>query len=95
MFTPGVSFGTINIDMRLYSLASGSVTTITIRNDARCAFDENHFSPLITQLSPLSSACVLNTFGSAPPCGSVIENADTISLSSSGCRYFFFCSGVP
>ncbi len=57
-----------------------------MRNDAKRAFDENHFSPLITQSSPSRTALVVNTFGSAPPCGSVIEKQETISSSSSGSR---------
>ena len=80
----------MNIDMRWYGEAVGSVTAITIRNDARWAFDENHFWPLMTHWSPLSSALVVKTLGSAPPCGSVIENADTISLFRSGWRKRFF-----
>jgi hypothetical protein len=95
MWTPVVSVGTTNIDIRSYSFASGSVTAMTIRNDETCAFDENHFWPLMTQLSPLSSARVRKTFGSAPPCGSVIEKQETISLSSSGFRNRRFCSSVP
>ena len=74
---------------------SGSVTAITIRNDENLACDENHFSPLITHSSPSCTAAVVNTLGSAPPCGSVIEKHDTISLASSGSRYRRFCSGVP
>src|SRR5580698_476083 len=66
-----------------------------MRNDDQRALDENHFSPLITQLSPFNSARVSKTLGSAPPCGSVIEKHDTISLRSNGSRYFFFCSAVP
>ena len=49
---PGVSPGTTNIECRSYGGASGSVTAITIRNDAIDANDENHFSPLITHSSP-------------------------------------------
>ena len=50
--TPGVSVGTTNIDIRWCVGASGSVTAITIRNDAKRACEENHFSPLITHSSP-------------------------------------------
>ena len=71
---------------RWYGGASGSVTAITMRNDAIEAYDENHFSPLMTHSSPSCTAVVVNTFGSAPPCGSVIEKHDTIRLSSSGSR---------
>ena len=34
MFTPGVSVGTISMLMPSYGLTSGSVTAITIKNDA-------------------------------------------------------------
>ena len=57
-----------------------------MKNDAIDANDENHFSPLMTQWSPSGTALVVNTFGSAPPCGSVIEKQDTMRLSSSGSR---------
>ena len=50
------------------------------------ANDENHFSPLMTHSSPSCTAVVVNTFGSAPPCGSVIEKQDTMRLSRSGSR---------
>ena len=55
-------------------------------NDAIDAKDENHFSPLMIQCSPSATAVVVNTFGSAPPCGSVIEKHDTMRLSRSGSR---------
>src|SRR5215218_9215402 len=93
--TPGVSVGTMNIDICWYGGLSGSVTAITMRNDENLACDENHFSPLMTHSSPSCTAVVVNTFGSAPPCGSVIEKHDTISLSSSGSSHRSFCSGVP
>ena len=51
-----------------------------MRNEAKLACEENHFSPLITHSSPSSSARVTNAVGSEPPCGSVIEKHDTISL---------------
>ena len=57
---------------------SGSVTAITMKKLATWAWDENHFSPLITHSSPTNSARVVNTLGSAPPCGSVIEKQETI-----------------
>ena len=54
-------------------LTSGSVTAITMRNDGGAAFDEKNFPPSMTHSSPSWSARVVNTVGSAPPCGSVIE----------------------
>ena len=65
--------GTRNIDMPLYALTSGLVTTMTIRNAAVFALEEKYFQPLITQSSPSRTAAVLNWVGSAPPWGSVIE----------------------
>jgi hypothetical protein len=73
MITPGVSVGTRNIDMPWYGLTSGLVTTMTIRNAAVRALDEKNFRPLITQSSPSRTALVVNSVGSAPACGSVIE----------------------
>ncbi len=84
--TPGVSVGTTNIDMRWCGAASGSVTASTIRNEANLACEENHFSPSMTQVSPSRRARVWNWSGSDPPCGSVIENAETTSLAISGSR---------
>ena len=83
---PGVSDGTTNIERRRCRCSSGSVTASRIRNDAKLACDENHFSPLITHSSPSSTAVVVKPVGSDPPRGSVIEYADTISLRSSGSR---------
>ena len=73
MFTPGVSVGTRNIDMPWYALTSGSVTAMTMRKAAVLAFDEKNFQPLITHSSPSLVARVLNSVGSAPAWGSVIE----------------------
>tara|TARA_Y100001933_G_scaffold264444_1_gene330113 strand:- start:432 stop:623 length:192 start_codon:yes stop_codon:yes gene_type:complete len=63
---------------------------MTIRNSDHLALVENHFSPLITHSSPSSTAEQVNRSGSDPPCGSVIEKAETISLLRSGSRYFAF-----
>jgi hypothetical protein len=71
--TPGVSAGTMNMDMPLYALTSGFVTAMTMRKLAKRAFDENHFSPSMTHVSPSRVAFVVNSVGSAPPWGSVIE----------------------
>ena len=73
MLTPGVSVGTRNIDMPWYALTSGLVTTMTMRNDAVLALEEKNFQPLMTHSSPSLTARVVNSVGSAPACGSVIE----------------------
>ena len=46
--------------MPLYALTSGSVTTITMRNDAVLALDEKNFQPLMTHSSPSFTARVVN-----------------------------------
>jgi hypothetical protein len=71
--SPGVPAGTRNIDVPLYTDTSGSVTAMTMMNDARSKLDENHFSPSMTHESPSRTARVVNSEGSEPPCGSVIE----------------------
>ena len=68
-----MSVGTRNIDIPLYGLTSGLVTAMTMRNDAVLALEEKYFQPLITHSSPSLTARVLNSVGSAPACGSVIE----------------------
>ncbi len=60
---PGVSLGTRNIDMPWYALTSGSVTAITMRNDAVFAFDEKYFQPLMTHSSPSLSRAALEQRG--------------------------------
>ena len=59
--------------MPWYTDTSGSVTAITMMKAARSKLEENHFSPSITHSSPSRTALAVNTDGSAPPCGSVIE----------------------
>jgi hypothetical protein len=49
------------------------VTAITIANAAKRRFDEYHFSPSMTHSSPSFHARHLNSPGSEPACGSVIE----------------------
>ena len=84
------------IDARSYASAFGSVTTIAIRKSAIMPLDVNHLWPLITHSSPSSSAVVESSVGSDPAVfGSVIENAERILPSSSGCSQRFFCSSVP
>ena len=73
MLTPGVSVGTRNIDMPRYGLISGSVTAMTMRNAAVLALEEKNFHPLMTHSPPSLTASVLNSVGSEPACGSVIE----------------------
>ena len=76
--------------------ASGSVTAITIPNDAPSAEEENHLWPLITHSSPSSTAVVRRPVGSAPETsGSVIEKNERAVPSTSGFRNRSFCSSVP
>ena len=74
------------MDMRRWDGSSGSVTAMTMKKAAKRAWDENHFSPLMTHSSPSSTAGVWNCVGSDPPWGSVMEKQETMSLSSSGRR---------
>ena len=83
--TPGVARGTTNMPL----------VHITNSRSATRPAEVNHFSPLITHSSPSCMAWVLNRFGSLPPCGSVIENAENMSWLSSGSSHRFFCSPVP
>jgi hypothetical protein len=68
---------------------------MTIRKAAFLAFDVKNFSPLMTHSCPSCTARVRKSVGSAPAWGSVIENAENTSPSSSGCRNRAFCAGVP
>ena len=52
---------------------SGLVTAMTMRNEAVLALDEKYFQPLMTHSSPSLTARVLNSVGSAPAWGSVME----------------------
>jgi hypothetical protein len=70
---PRVSVGTRNIEVPWYTLTSGSVTAITIANAANRRFDEYHFSPSMSHSLPSFHARHLNSPGSDPACGSVIE----------------------
>ena len=95
MFSPGVPFGTMIIDMPSYGETSGSVTSITIRKSALDPFDVNHLWPLMTHSSPSRTVRVQINVGSAPAPGSVIENALRISPARSGFSHRSFCSSVP
>ncbi|CNH70043.1 Uncharacterised protein [Mycobacterium tuberculosis] len=57
-----------------------------MKNDATEALDEKYFRPVMTQSSPSRTARVVNTRGSAPPCGSVIEKHEKISPDSRPAR---------
>ena len=59
--------------MPRYGLASGSVTAMTMRNAALLAFEEKNFHPLMIYSPPSLMAWVVNSVGSDPACGSVIE----------------------
>src|SRR6478735_7217397 len=95
MFTPGVSAGIKNVDAPVCTGTSGSVIATTMKNDATDAFDDQYLRPLMTQSSASRTALVVNTRGSDPPCGSVIEKVEKISPDSRPVRYRSFCSSVP
>src|SRR5712692_5272214 len=95
-FKPGASPGKMIIEARSYASACGSVTSIAIRKSAIMPFDVNHLWPLMTHSSPSSTAVVDSRVGSEPAVlGSVIEKAERILPSSSGCSQRFFCASVP
>ncbi|CAB5005975.1 unannotated protein [freshwater metagenome] len=74
MFTPGVAFGTMIMELPWYACTSGLVTTITMRKSAFDPCDVNHLWPLTTYSSPSSTALVRMRVGSDPATsGSVIE----------------------
>lgn len=50
------------------------------------AFDEKNLRPVMTHSSPSRTARVVNIFGSAPACGSVMEKQEKHSPWSSGWR---------
>ena len=92
MVTPGVSFGTRNVDAPLCTGTSGSVIATTMKKVATEALDDQYLSPSMIQSSPSRTARVVNTRGSDPPCGSVIEKVEKISPDSKPVRYSSFCS---
>jgi len=55
----------------------------------------NCFAPSSTQPSAVRVARVRSADASDPPCGSVRQNAESISPRAIGFRYFSFCAAVP
>jgi hypothetical protein len=86
MVRPSVPAGTRNVEAPRWTGTSGSVIATTMKNEATDALEEKYFRPVITQSPPSRKARVLNTRGSAPPCGSVIEKHEKISPDSSPAR---------
>jgi len=78
--------GTRNVDAPLCTATSGLVIATTMKNDATEALDDQYLRPLMIQSSPSRVARVVNTRGSEPPCGSVMENVEKISPDSSPAR---------
>ena len=93
--TPGVSRGTRIIDCCRCRSAPGSVLPITMRilQAGSIAPDDHHFRPLITYLSPSRSILVAMLVASdEATSGSVMQNAERISPSSSGRSHCSRCS---
>nr|CRL71863.1 hypothetical protein CPGR_00782 [Mycolicibacter nonchromogenicus] len=86
MTRPGVPAGIKNVDAPRCTGTSGSVMATTMKNDATDALEEKYLRPVITQSSPSRTARVVNTRGSAPPCGSVMEKQEKISPDSRPAR---------
>ncbi len=78
--------GIRNVEAPRVTGTSGSVIATTMKNEATEALEEKYFRPVITQSSPSRTARVVNTRGSAPPCGSVIEKQEKISPDSRPAR---------
>ena len=95
MSTPGVSTGTMNIELPWYGWTSGLVTAMTMRKSAT---ERVGREPLVAVDDPLVAVAhrrVASSVGSAPAPGSVIENALRSLPSSRGCIHRSFCSSVP
>ena len=96
--TPGVSLGTRIIDCCRCRSAPGSVLPMTIRIWQRgsIAPDDHHLRPLITYSLPSRSILVAMLVASdEATSGSVMQNADRISPSSSGRSQRCCCSAEP
>ena len=96
--TPGVSFGTQIIDCWRCRSALGLVLPITISSLQRgsIAPEDHHLRPLITYSSP-SRTIEVAMFDASEEAtsGSVMQNVDRISPSSSGCSQRSICSALP
>src|SRR5579863_10147025 len=96
MSTPGVSVGTMIIELPWYGWMSGLVTAITTKKSATEPFELNHLWPLITYSSPSRTARVDSSVGSEPAVlGSVMEKALRNVPSSSGCNHCSRWSSRP
>ncbi|GAA3672596.1 hypothetical protein GCM10022224_041090 [Nonomuraea antimicrobica] len=74
---------------------SCSVRAMRMAKLARRALEMNHLCPLMTHSSPSWTASVRMRVGSEPATsGSVMAKQDICVPSSSGRRYFSFCSSV-
>src|SRR6185503_12521231 len=98
MLMPGVSLGTRIIDCCRCLSASGSVLPITMKisQAGSIAPDDHHLVPLITYESPSRWILVAMLDASdEATSGSVMQNADLISPSSSGLSQRACCCGEP
>jgi hypothetical protein len=72
-----------------------SVTAITIATSPFLPLVMNCLTPLITYPSPSRTAVVFRPLASEPTCGSVRQNAPSISPRASGFSQRSFCACVP
>ncbi len=72
--------------------AALSVTAMTIATSACLPLVMNCFTPLSTQWSPSRVAVVRRAEASDPTCGSVRQNAPSISPRASGTSHCCFCA---
>jgi len=75
--------GTMSVDIREPSGASGLVTATTMKKAAKACVRGEPLLAVDAPFVPTRVARVVKTSGSAPPCGSVIAKHETISLSRS------------
>jgi hypothetical protein len=95
MSSPGVSVGTMIIELPWYGWTSGLVTAMTMRKSAADPFDVNHLWPLMTHSSPSRTARVSSNVGSDPAVSrSVIEKPLRSFPSSNGCIQRAFWSSL-
>ena len=81
--------------MPLLRGTSGSVTTMTMMNEAVFALEEKNLQPFITQSSPSRTARVRNWVGSEPALGLGHREGGEHLAVEQRLRYCSFCSAVP
>ena len=94
---PGVSWGTIRLEISLRPRSSVPVTAVIVVPPVMSVPElvMNALVPLMIQRPSRSSARVCVAPASEPALGSVKPNAQSFSPRASGTRYCCFCASVP